>query len=308
MGKEGELWDDSVLITAFDQAISKYKKMHGKGYKETPNTGAADLNINNSVAPAASNTSGEDTSNPEILDGGNENGLGAVPESLKTSNRNGAADSEVTGEHALESNVLPLQDQSHNYSTSLDVDEYNQLYKQYYEVEEQRQKILQKLQNFSSGQYPYTSEVPVSGSQWGTSSATQEYQSYISQVPCGAMVVSCCPCPSQCSMASCSLPCPLNGVSACNSGVNSSATMDLGKFSAVEDNIVKTAMGAAEKAISALKINASDSKEENKTDSVVEQKATVGTDLSTVLNVWYSAGFYTGKYLTEQCFVKKQHN
>ena len=25
MGKEGELWDDSVLITAFDQAISKYK-------------------------------------------------------------------------------------------------------------------------------------------------------------------------------------------------------------------------------------------------------------------------------------------
>ena len=35
--------------------------MHGKGYKETPNTGAADLNINNSVAPAASNTSGEDT-------------------------------------------------------------------------------------------------------------------------------------------------------------------------------------------------------------------------------------------------------
>lgn len=25
MGKEGELWDDSALITAFDQAISKYK-------------------------------------------------------------------------------------------------------------------------------------------------------------------------------------------------------------------------------------------------------------------------------------------
>lgn len=37
-----------------------------------------------------------------------------------------------------------------------------------------------------------------------------------------------------------------------------------------------------------------DSKEENKTDSV-EQNATFGTDLSTVLNAWYSAGFYTGK-------------
>ncbi|CAO2819673.1 unnamed protein product [Amaranthus hypochondriacus] len=247
-------------------------------------------------------------SNPEILDGGNGNGLRSVLESLKTYNRNGAADSEVTGEHAIESNILPMQDQSHNYSTSLDMHEYNQLYKQYYEVEEQRQKILQKLQNFSSGQYPYTSEVPVSDSQWGTSAATQEYQSCNSQLPCGAMVVSCCPCPSQCSMASCSsLPCPLSGVSGCTSGVNLSATMDLGKLSAVEDNIVKTAMGAAEKAISSLTIKGSDSKEENKTDSV-EQNATFGTDLSTVLNAWYSAGFYTGKYLTEQCLVKKQHD
>jgi hypothetical protein len=25
MGKEGELWDDSVLINAFDDAMSKYK-------------------------------------------------------------------------------------------------------------------------------------------------------------------------------------------------------------------------------------------------------------------------------------------
>ncbi|KAJ6426924.1 hypothetical protein OIU84_022507 [Salix udensis] len=30
MGKEGELWDDSALINAFDDAIFKYKKMHGK--------------------------------------------------------------------------------------------------------------------------------------------------------------------------------------------------------------------------------------------------------------------------------------
>ncbi|CAK9146042.1 unnamed protein product [Ilex paraguariensis] len=28
MGKEGDLWDDSALINAFDDAISKYKKMH----------------------------------------------------------------------------------------------------------------------------------------------------------------------------------------------------------------------------------------------------------------------------------------
>ncbi|XVF11106.1 hypothetical protein REPUB_Repub07fG0240400 [Reevesia pubescens] len=34
MGKEGELWDDSALIDAFDNAMFKYKKMHGKKNSE----------------------------------------------------------------------------------------------------------------------------------------------------------------------------------------------------------------------------------------------------------------------------------
>ncbi|KNA11870.1 hypothetical protein SOVF_131090 isoform A [Spinacia oleracea] len=320
MGKDGELWDDSALVNAFDEAISKYKKMHKKGYKQNPNTATADVKTSSSDAPTVIDATQELSSNPEKLDEGIDSSSRAIPEveetkCLETDNKgNEVADSEVPGEHALGSSSLPLQDQSQNYSTSLDMDEYNQLYKQYYEVEEQRQNILQKLQNFSN-YYAYESnpsEVPVSGLQWGPHSATQgqEYQSSTCQLPCGTMVVSCCPCACQSSMASCSsLPCPLAGVSASTPCVNSLETNDLKKHPTVEDaDIVKTAMGAAEKAISILKNKTSDSKEENKINDAAEQSANSGTDLSIVLNAWYSAGFYTGKYLTEQSLAKKQHD
>ncbi|XP_021765583.1 uncharacterized protein LOC110730116 isoform X1 [Chenopodium quinoa] len=313
MGKESELWDDSALINAFDEAISKYKKMHKKGYKENPNTSSADIKCSSSDAPSVVDATKKHNSNPEKLDEGNVNGQLATPEveeteSLETAKGNGNADSKDPEEHALGSSSLPLQDQSQNHSTSLDMDEYNQLYKQYYEVEEQRQNILQKLQNFNN-YYSYPSEVPVSGLEWGANSVTQEYQSSASQVPCGTMVVSCCPYAGQCNMASCSsVPCPLAGVSTSTLCVNSPAIEDKGKHSTVEDaDIVKMAMGAAERAMSTLTNGTSDSKE-NKINIGAEQSAAPGTDLSTVLNAWYSAGFYTGKYLTEQSLAKKQHD
>lgn len=37
------------------------------------------------------------------------------------------------------------------------------------------------------------------------------------------------------------------------------------------------------------------SEKENNINNGEEQSATSGTDLSIVLNAWYSAGFYTGK-------------
>lgn len=312
MGKEGDLWDDSALINAFDAAISKYKKMHGKGYKENPNNGSADVISSCAAAPISNDATQEDDSTRETCDGGNDSGSLGMPEvgeteSLETAKGYEVANSEVTAEHALGSSSLPLQDQSLNDPTSTDMDDYNKLYYQYYEVEEQRQKILQKLQN--KWNYSYPSEEPASGLQWGTSYATPEYQSSTTQVPCGTMVVSCCPCACQCSMASCSsIPCPLAGVSASNLCINPSATKDLGKQPADEDvDIVKTALGAAERAISTLK-NKSDSDQESKTKNGAEQSATSGTDLSAVLNAWYTAGLYTGKYLTEQSLGKKQHD
>lgn len=309
--REGGLWDDSALINAFDGAISKYKKMHGIGYKGNLNTSAADVKNCNSDALDASQ---EDKSKPEQLDGSNYNGLHAIPEvgeteTLEAAKGNEVADSDVPVEHAPGSNGFPLQDQSWNHSTSVEMDEYNELCKQYYEIEEQRQKILQNLQQNYSNYYSNFSQPPTCGWQWGTYPAVQEYQSSISQVPCGGMAISCCPRVCQYSMASCSsLPCPSAGVSATNLCVDPCATKDLVKKPAMEDgDIVKTAMGVAEIAISTLKNQTSDSNE-NKISEGAEQNANSGTDLSIVLNAWYSAGLYTGKYLTEQSLAKKQHD
>lgn len=38
----------------------------------------------------------------------------------------------------------------------------------------------------------------------------------------------------------------------------------------------------------------------------VAHSASSETDLAEVLNAWYSAGFYTGKYLTEQTVARKR--
>ncbi|KAL2901221.1 putative 4-diphosphocytidyl-2-C-methyl-D-erythritol kinase [Bienertia sinuspersici] len=68
--------------------------------------------------------------------------------------------------------------------------------------------------------------------------------------------------------------------------------------------LLRWALGVAERALSSLK-NKPDSKKDNKMNDGGERSATSETDLSTVLNAWFSAGLYTGKYLTEQS-CKKQ--
>ncbi|KAK4389701.1 hypothetical protein Sango_2307100 [Sesamum angolense] len=76
-----------------------------------------------------------------------------------------------------------------------------------------------------------------------------------------------------------------------------------------DSDYVKTAMVAAEKALSSLK-EANGVKEKSvgmeMGHSAESNKST--TDLDVVLNAWYSAGFYTGKYLSEQSLEKKRHS
>lgn len=60
---------------------------------------------------------------------------------------------------------------------------YNQLLKQYYELEEKRQKVLEQLYQCSAGGWNYQ-DVSAGfdiGTQWGTSSACQEHPVSASQ-------------------------------------------------------------------------------------------------------------------------------
>ncbi|GFZ08688.1 hypothetical protein Acr_20g0004960 [Actinidia rufa] len=68
-----------------------------------------------------------------------------------------------------------------------------------------------------------------------------------------------------------------------------------GKSPSFEDgDIIKTAMEAAERAISSLKTKTSEKGEESN-EGQLEQSAICETDLTVVFNAWYSAGFHTGK-------------
>ncbi|XP_074283499.1 uncharacterized protein LOC141608041 isoform X2 [Silene latifolia] len=224
--------------------------------------------------------------------------LGAVTE-------NAVTDSQIPEERGLESYSIPAQDQSQNSSSTINLEEYNILYKQYYEIEEQRQKILQQMQHFNNEYYPYSGEASTAGVQCGTIHATQEYQG-TSHMPCGAMVVSCCPCACQCSVASCSsLPFPSAGT--CGAGPPSTKGLEVNP---AVDNVdfVAEALGAAQRALSTLTDKTSDSAKENKLCNAMEENGDSETNLSEVLNAWYSAGFYTGKYLTEKSIAKKRHD
>lgn len=312
MGKE-ELWDDSALIKAFDDAISKYKKMHGQCSKEESNGVAGDVKCSAEDASPANNANEQDYSHLETENEGRRDASHAsveVAEAEVKDKGDKVAAAQVPEEEVLGSSNLPSQDEAQNISSLVAVDEYNQLCQQYYELEEQRQKILQKLQNFSSWSYTDGVEASGSGVQWGNT-VTQEYQSSISQMPCETMVVSCCPCACPCSMATCSsLPCPSTVACTSNLCNDGSTSMGLQKQPAVED-IVKMAMGAADRAISTVRDTTSGNycsaqKGDDNICSGTETNASPETDLSTVLNAWYSAGFYTGKFLTEQSVAKNR--
>ncbi|XP_028076025.1 uncharacterized protein LOC114278208 isoform X3 [Camellia sinensis] len=192
------------------------------------------------------------------------------------------------------------QDTLQHYSNTQGAGDYTQLLNQYYELEEQRQKILQQLQQFGSWDYQGSG----SNVQWGTSSASLEHPVPTSQASYPAVVSSYCPYGCQCLVA----PCSLGGTCAGKTCDATSGIDHNGKLTSSENgDIIKTALGAAESALSSLKIKTSE-KGEERHEGQLEKSAISETDLTVVFNAWYSAGFYTGKYLAEQSIAKKRHS
>ncbi|GAB4834780.1 hypothetical protein Ancab_033048 [Ancistrocladus abbreviatus] len=276
MANDGDLWDDSVLINAFDQAMSEYKRTHINSFVEySADTGEVKIN-QGGVSTTTIESSQEAKSHMER-------------------DENSTLGSSLAAETG--------QDMFQSCSNSQGFEDYNELCRQYYMLEEQRQKILQKLQQFGSWNHSCLADSSCSCMQWG-------HQSSTSQDSRQNILVSCCPYVCQSSVAPCfKVPsCSLDWVCAGASCTDPTVAMGVGKQSMLADfDILKTAMGAAERAMSSLKENTSDGKGENDHNDELEQNASSGTDLTVVLNAWYSAGFYTGKYLSEQSHAKKRH-
>lgn len=172
------------------------------------------------------------------------------------------------------------QNLQNGHSNTQSTEDYNHLLSQYYEVEEQRQKILNQLYQYGSWDYGgYDSSM-----QWGTNSASQEHQVPAQascptdtkqmddtsasqahqlvkpQAGCPVVARSCCSCMCPCMLGPCtSLPaCTLSGTCVGEFSHTTSVTVHNGNSSSVEkDDLVNTAMGAADRALFALKSKAS---------------------------------------------------
>lgn len=166
----------------------------------------------------------------------------------QSSNLSAVKENHCVGPNAHESSPQGAEDVQNGNSHSQGAEEYNRLLNQYYELEEKRQKILEQLHQFGSWNYQYSGE----GSGYGT---YQEHLLPANQACNPNVVCSCCPYACQGSVTSCSSApaCCLGGPYACNSCPGASVVTDPGRSLPLEDSdIVKTAMGAAERAISSM--------------------------------------------------------
>lgn len=293
MGKD-DLWDDSALVNAFNDAVSKYKIMHSKGAKlsskeenltapddesnELKSNGEGDNN--SKVAPDTTTEMGDASSLPSVKE---NSSFEAVP----PENHTGQLNEQNTQDKAIES------------ISSQSLEDYNQLLYKYYELEDQRQKILQQLNQFGI---------------WGdqnSGSTSQEHQAYASQNLNPTESSFYCPYGCQSWVSPCTAsPCCLGGNQDDKPCDASLRYVQQKNSSPQYPNLVNTAMEAAEKALSSLKqasntasLNsfAKEGKQIEMMNPVAAEKTGgLETDLTEVLNAWYSAGFYTGKYLSEQ--------
>ncbi|KAL5551060.1 hypothetical protein UlMin_001236 [Ulmus minor] len=317
MGKEGDLWDDSALINAFNDAVSKYKVMHGKKAGDDSNDKGevvsssgdhylADIDHSQEAGRQGNADEEDDLASNPSAEVGESSDLSLVQE-----NRQIVPQASESYAEGAQENVQK------GYSYSQGTEDYNQLLNQYYELEEKRQKILEQLQQFGSWNYQGSCE----GSGWVNDANFQgHYQVPATEASNPAAASSCCPYFGQCLVTPCSsVPCCYSSNQCVGSScIDACGTRNPMKSSPQEDsNIVETAMAAAEKALSSMGLKTSgDSngneaikeKEKEQNEGLMVQSTSSETDLSAVLTAWYSAGVYTGKYLVEQSIAKKRQS
>ncbi|OIV92980.1 hypothetical protein TanjilG_20642 [Lupinus angustifolius] len=312
MGKEGSLWDDSALINAFDHAISTYKKMdsnknkHSSAEPERVMDSGTGLNDSSVEYPYYHTTRDVDKKSNVPATDAPDSGENTYASKLE---ENHLAESRVDLPHLDSTSSQDIQNVQNSYAYAQGADDYNQLVAKYYELEDKKLKVLEQLNQYGCSNYQYVAtasgaDVPHSNS--------QDYSNSAYQFSDPNVVCTCCSCYSQC------LPAPCTSVPGCFLGASRagklcdshSVEMDHKMLSPCEDDeIHKMAMGAVEKALSSIRTVSGDSSaNEEKENNSFEPEQINGseTDLTAVFNAWYSAGFYTGKYLVEQSSANKR--
>ncbi|KAJ0112744.1 hypothetical protein Patl1_03581 [Pistacia atlantica] len=268
MGKEGELWDDSALVQAFDDAMSKYKKMHSKN--------------RNDVASVQEQTAALHLEDYAAIRDGGDDYFVSKTETGMIEGKNLAPVEEnpcigSTPEPYVDlSKGVVMQEAINGYTYSQGAEDYNQL------LVLGHSGVLLLLKNMNSLRAKHLIRLlPVH--------VARMFLNVVWPLAQHVLLV---------------LWVVLAMVKTCT---DTNAATGSGKLPPVVDSdIVNTAMGAVERAISSMKTNEEiENKKGNEGD--IAQTNESETDLTVVLNAWYSAGFYTGKYLTEQSFAKNQH-
>lgn len=162
--------------------------------------------------------------------------------SLPSVNENSSFEAVPPENHTGQLNDQNTQDKAIESSNSQSLENYNQLLYKYYELEDQRQKILQQLNQFGI---------------WGdqnSGSISQEHQAYASQNLNPTESSFYCPYGCQSWVSPCTAsPCCLGG-NQDDKPCDASLRCVQGKNSSPQNpNLVNTAMEAAEKALSSLK-------------------------------------------------------
>ncbi|CAN6246476.1 unnamed protein product [Urochloa humidicola] len=333
MGKGGELWDDSALVDAFDRAVATYKEMHGKSNRATP----CEDEKPTATAQAEEPIPAEATDEHREKDANCDNTPCDMAEAPQWSSEGQAVEQAPIQEtdpgketHVSESKAVSSDatDADGNVNSSQQTWEYNELLRQYYELEEKSRNILQQLQqanywNQASGYASTTQQQQIPAY---TATAPDPHSSTTQSSCCYWNVplvsVSCCsaaqPSEGSASMApsggcSVSLTCDqCPGASTTYPGVSNFMQLPT-KLPPDGDQVVKAAMMTAEGALNFMRstVSGQPGSQRNESETGKEESPSTGinpnlditgadSDLAVLLNAWYAAGFYTGRYLALQ--------
>ncbi|VFQ89404.1 unnamed protein product [Cuscuta campestris] len=194
--------------------------------------------------------------------------------------------------YTVASSIEQTLDKTTSHVNSQSVEDYTCLLEKYYELEGQRQMVLQKLNQFGDS----------------STLTAQDHHAYAEQAPNSMVSSLYCPygCQSWVPPVMASPSCCVGG-NCTDKNADDTLKSKCDQTSSLQQpDIVKTAMGSAEKALSSLREDFGDEGAPKKSNDHVANESKPETALSEVLHAWYSAGFYTGKYLTEQSRMGKK--
>ncbi|KAH0448573.1 hypothetical protein IEQ34_022373 [Dendrobium chrysotoxum] len=334
MMKGTELWDDSALINAFDAAMKSYKEMHTEysheraldREKDDKNNKKNDT-VPTEEAPRGRQIEPEDNNLDVEITASSCNNAAATSDPF-TQEDIGASCSVPGFNPPLISDHPCVNPKFDGYSDHQNLD-FNELLKQYNELEHKKEKIVEQL--WQANYWNYQTQLPCP--------TTQQQQVSVSSGSENVPNNSCPWCAYQCPMASAlsvgHACCPLPILCCSGSQVHQEAggahcSINHDKCSSVtsfpmntmnhlvqeDGRAVETGPMPVELVKNSVKEDlamAFNLHEERKTgeddSSSKDLSSTSGkTDLNSVINAWYWAGYHTGRYLLEQEQSGKQSN